>query len=327
MLSYFYIIWNVIIKTISHVNITVWKILASLFGLVVCVFVLINFNRIRNQCVVCDACFGDLNASGLTLDFKCNHAIVRKTANPMSLLSAEFTPNDNDLTCISDSTKQAFINIFADSVDDVQDVKYAYDFSCKYSDDQPSLLFPSKKYIYKNNMNVFLIADPLEIKRMNGVEDSKYNYTIYQHCTVASSSLFSLEEGNCMFAVSFFNSHPYLMSLRDISQCVYTYKVNTDSKSVKRISFDFMGVVDFSNMYPVPDKITMTGMEYTDSLKLKEILNRGITFHAEFPQARNLQTIRINVLSLFLSLFFSLFVSMSFKAIKNIILKKRFEVK
>ena len=39
MLSYFYIIWNVIIKTISHVNITVWKILASLFGLVVCVWV------------------------------------------------------------------------------------------------------------------------------------------------------------------------------------------------------------------------------------------------------------------------------------------------
>lgn len=86
---------------------------------------------------------------------------------------------------------------------------------------------------------------------------------------------------------------------------------------IERISFDFMGVVNFSHMYPEPDKTTMTKIEFSDKDKINEIVKNGIKFHAEFPQARNIQTVRVSVLSLFLSLFFSLLGSMSFKLFRE----------
>lgn len=218
--------------------------------------------------------------------------------------------DDGSNIYVSDSTKHEFVKAFGELNERVNDIKYAYDFRCVFHNDQPQY-FASRKPLYDFIDFKFCITEPIEIIRKSS--NIKNRVAILHYKIASAFGGIQLPRTR----ISIFNDRPSLLALRDVSQCVYTYKVFTDSESVQKLSFDFMGVVNFSNMYPSPDKITMTGMEFTDSVKLKEILWNGITFHSSFPQARNLQTIRVSILSLFLSLFFSLSVSMISKMIKE----------
>ena len=316
MILSFQNIWNIIVRIISKTKVTYWKIFGALFGFVICLLLLINVNKIRNQYVECYA-YADVDGvrtENLVLNFRTNHAmqkneIYNDDIDPTISGFVSFIDDGSNIY-VSDSTKHEFVKAFGELNERVNDIKYAYDFRCVFHNDQPQY-FASRKPLYDFKDFKFCITEPIEIIRKSS--NIKNRVAILHYKIASSLCVIQLADTK----ISIFNNRPSLLTLRDVSQCVYTYKVFTDSESVQRLSFDFMGVVNFSNMYPSPDKITMTGMEFTDSIKLNNILSNGITFHSSFPQARNLQTIRVSILSLFLSLFFSLSVSMISKMIKE----------
>ena len=326
MILYFHAIWSAIVKIITKVNATYWKLLGSLLGFTICILLLISFNNVRNLYIECNA-FAEndsLRTKELELAFRTNHAMSKTAPKPMSELSIQYCDDQNQSTYISDSTKQEFIKVFGDSIESVHHINYAYNLNCIYTNDQPIPYIKKRNiYLYINlydklvSDDTFVLTQPIEKVKHDENIKYEYNNILKQHCTIASVGKTAMPMLGLTFSISTFNRRPSIYTLRDISQCVYTYKINTDAESAKRIEFDFLGAVNLSNMYPTPDKTTMTGMEFTDSVKLKEILDNGLTFHASFPQAQNLQTIRVSVLSLFLPLLFSLSISLLFKLVRD----------
>jgi hypothetical protein len=76
---------------------------------------------------------------------------------------------------------------------------------------------------------------------------------------------------------------------------------------------DFLGPVELLPMNPEPDVVSMTGFEFTDSLKLRQIMLNGLEFHAHFPQTESLQSARTFFLTMIISLLFTLLCTLSYR--------------
>lgn len=96
----------------------------------------------------------------------------------------------------------------------------------------------------------------------------------------------------------------------DISQCYYhlTLDIPQGGKGSELV-IDFGGATDFSEMYPEPDKKTMSSIVYSDSLKIRRIGLDGLWMHAKFTHLENLQIIRIFVITTALGFFVALLFS------------------
>lgn len=132
------------------------------------------------------------------------------------------------------------------------------------------------------------------------------------------------------------NAYPSIWNPWDISQKSYKLQYTTDSDPwsithnykreiihdnkllpLNNLKVDFMGPVELLPMYPSPDIVSMTGFEFTDSLKLRQIMVEGLEFHAKFPQTESLQNARIFFLTTFISLFFSLLCTLCYRIIRQ----------
>lgn len=77
--------------------------------------------------------------------------------------------------------------------------------------------------------------------------------------------------------------------------------MHVDAKC-KRLKFEYLDIVNFSQMYPMPDKITATSCEFTDIAKIREISMNGLTFHVDFVNNKNLLELRNLIITAILSL-------------------------
>jgi hypothetical protein len=94
----------------------------------------------------------------------------------------------------------------------------------------------------------------------------------------------------------------------DISQCYY--KLNfTGNFDKEVIIFDFIGATHFSEMWPEPDKKTMSSIEFSDLEKIKEIEMNGLTFHAQFPELQNWQSARVFLLTALMSAILAILIT------------------
>ena len=122
-------------------------------------------------------------------------------------------------------------------------------------------------------------------------------------------------EGKMLFHTNLINSFPKLITTWDISQAIYDVKFISDKIKCDTISIEFVGATNFSSMHPIPDKITMSGMEFTDSTKISMIQSGGLRFHTEFLQLKEMSARRTFLLSAVLSLLISIIASLLFKLI------------
>lgn len=104
----------------------------------------------------------------------------------------------------------------------------------------------------------------------------------------------------------------------DISQSYIHFKLAphcsyADSISIK---FTFNGAASFSEMYPNPDIISMDAVLFTDPEKIKQIIKKGLWFHATFPQMLNLQSMRVFIITTLLGFF----IALAANILKNMII-------
>ena len=108
------------------------------------------------------------------------------------------------------------------------------------------------------------------------------------------------------FNTNLINGKPEMKSSWDITQANYNISFVCENISCDTISIEFYGATIFSNMYPEPDKITMSGVEFTSSEKVDEIIKNGLRFHTEFLELKEMAAIRVFILTALLSLFIAL---------------------
>lgn len=113
-------------------------------------------------------------------------------------------------------------------------------------------------------------------------------------------------KGELSFNTNLINSKPDMKSLWDITQANYNISIACENISCDTISIEFYGATIFSNMYPEPDKTTMSGVEFTSSDKVDVIIKNGLRFHTEFLELKEMAAIRVFILTALLSLFIAL---------------------
>ena len=108
-----------------------------------------------------------------------------------------------------------------------------------------------------------------------------------------------------------------IFSLSDISQSDYHICIRLPQKvAEQKVNFDFGGATEFSEMQPEPDGKTMTGFYYTDRLKINQLDEKGLWFHAKFHQLENIQMIRLFFITTLLGIMLGLLLSSFWNIIK-----------
>lgn len=113
--------------------------------------------------------------------------------------------------------------------------------------------------------------------------------------------------------LNLFNDKPSLPSPWNISQSNYLIEFSPQRIRCDTISIEFNGAIDFSNMYPSPDKVTMSGIEFVSPDKISEICTHGLRFHAEFIELSGMSAQRTFILSGIVSLILSILATLILK--------------
>lgn len=113
---------------------------------------------------------------------------------------------------------------------------------------------------------------------------------------------------------------PSIFSLYDMSQSYYNISLNGEFDR-GYLEIDCTGATDFSEMYPQPDRITMSSIIFKKDEKINIIKSNGLKFHAEFKELKNKQNARVFVLSAVMSALIAIFVTFLIMAIYKISLE------
>lgn len=113
------------------------------------------------------------------------------------------------------------------------------------------------------------------------------------------------------------NSKPRVFSKGDISKLDCIIKLDLDSRiECDSIIINTFGPVDLKSINITPDNVSFNQIEFNDKNKIKQIINNGLRFYAEFPEAQKIQNIRIAILILFLPFWLTLLFKLIIKEIQ-----------
>ena len=115
--------------------------------------------------------------------------------------------------------------------------------------------------------------------------------------------------GNMNICPKAMNIAPDFMSPWDITQANYFVKFHARNIKCRAVKFEFFGSTSFSEMNPKPDLITNSGIEFTNSTTIQEIMRHGLRFHAKFLEQEQKSAMRLFILTAILSLAISLFAN------------------
>jgi hypothetical protein len=101
---------------------------------------------------------------------------------------------------------------------------------------------------------------------------------------------------------------PSWFDLEDISQIYVKFKLRTSGIDSLRLRFSFVGAVEFSNIYPEPDYITMDAIEWNDPNKIANIRYQGLQFFVHSLEYDNIQKIRLFLITSIIGAIFTLLV-------------------
>ena len=119
--------------------------------------------------------------------------------------------------------------------------------------------------------------------------------------------------GELKFNTNLLNEASNMCSRWDITQSNYEIAFDCIDIGCDTISIEFFGATNFSNMFPLPQKTTMSSVEFTDSIAINEIMKNGLRFHAEFIEMKEMSAKRTFILTAILSLIISIFANLLYK--------------
>lgn len=203
------------------------------------------------------------------------------------------------------------------------------DVGCRYLLHNYSDRFKSSLSFYfaEYSVSSSVVSHPINNTGYVGVLENKKLLTKYIEVPRISSDLdgtqvstsglvaFSKISGKGGFDVnsSLLNDRPSLFSPWNISQSNYLIEFDPQGIRCDTISIEFNGAIDYSNMFPSPDKVTMSGIEFVDQNKILEICKHGLRFHSEFIELNGMSAQRTFILSGIVSLILSILATLILK--------------
>lgn len=211
--------------------------------------------------------------------------------------------------------KDSLIDYFKDKhnyeFDNISDFNHLYYFKSIISKPK-QILFVSNQLSCNDSVHLF------ESKMINKNKElaewyilGKYNETTLHNFNTKGK----LADG--------FSENPSWFRLEDISQAYYNISLDSWVIDSIKLRFEFIGATEFSKMQPVPDKITMSSIEFSDPVKILDIKLNGLKFHAKFTELENKQYIRMFVVTALLSGMIMIFIALFFSGIIKYVIHQR----
>lgn len=281
-------------------------------GVVVCLWFNKKWSRIPEHKIV-----AHLTAEGLLSNkSRCNFSIIINAGTPQQI--EDSLNKANIIRLIDDSSKTDYVN---PNWINSGKCKYLYRLYPEHFQDKCT--FYLLDYQCHTNINSIPYNDDKYAGQMIP-KNHTVSYIEYPALTNDStgthaigSGILAFDEyagsGEMKFFTNLLNLSPSTKSLWDITQANYDIKFECTNIICDTISIEFVGATYFSDMYPSPDKITISSIEFTDLNSIKEIQKNGIRFHTEFIQMKEMSSRRNFVLTAVLSLFISFIASVIYK--------------
>lgn len=130
----------------------------------------------------------------------------------------------------------------------------------------------------------------------------------FKNCSGADTLFFANQSNNVK---------QNFLSSWDVSQSNYRIRVSTTRIHCEKIIVDFHQPVNFSMMYPVPDKVTAKSIEFTSQEKINELGDIGLFFHVEFVETKTIQDVRNFILTAIMSIVVAFFCGYIIEYIKK----------
>lgn len=263
-----------------------------------CFFIFYKWSKVPEHCIDYK-----LTTIGATSDVSfCNYKIEinygrtkqdTRTSNEVEIY--HYSP-DTNVVKIDNNFIKKFEAVYFSDKEKLDKMRGIYILDYKYKSDIPIFLFSAKNNSeYKNGAFSYIDAPKLTRR--------------IKENTISGSGFISfpieMGHGFMRHGVNIFNSMPAHFALWDITQGNYNLTFSNENVRCDTILIEFHGATQFSNMYPLPNKITMSGIEFTDPIAIQEILKNGLRFHAEFVELKELSATRTFLLSAIISLLIS----------------------
>lgn len=185
--------------------------------------------------------------------------------------------------------------LFQDSLNNISSM-YSLEYKC-YSN--IGKIISSKDSVLKNqDGSMSSIRQPYLLKEKAGTCVAGGGHVLFPNVPEG--------RGLFTFGTSVDNGKQKLCYLWDITQLNLNFKLNCSYKLNCKLAFEFYGPVDFSAMYPTPDKKTVSGIEFTNPDKINIIRTNGLSYHVDFLNNRNLQEVRNLVITAIMSMVIAL---------------------
>lgn len=320
MINYFINIWlwtNWLLKQVSP---NIWKFLLSLIALLLCINWFLNVNKIRS------------------IKYGCGYKCIYSRKPIKQKLDIDFNFVDGFLVEHNDTIPSFCVIDVESSYADLGLNGSSVPFD--YWGNIQSIINDDSVYLHLHHDKTFASVLYIDIKadlskmRAQGHEiiyDGDKSILVVDHNDARMNmshisfidAVQGLREQLMVYVNGSVFGYPdiFYLGARDVSQKVYRLSgidICRHFTDVRRIRFNFGGPTTFSPMTPVPDAVTMSGFEFTDSLKVEEIKHNGLVFHARFLQLENIQNVRVFVLTTLISVFFTMSVTFAFKSITEL---------
>lgn len=116
---------------------------------------------------------------------------------------------------------------------------------------------------------------------------------------------------------------PGWFTMSDISQMYVDLSFRTISIEAPSIKIDFKSAASFSNIYPIPDIIDYSSIQFNSQEKIEYIKLNGLKFHVSFPELQNKQSVRLFALTALMSFLFTFLIGNLFALILASIFRKK----
>ena len=311
------------------------KMLASLAVFIVSIVILIKWNTIPT---IQDFVEFDFNASKCSAKDSLRFSIVstrtRESFNNPSITNIGFYSyiygrykrNENEKQKESDVLDSLRYIISKKNLDASIDSTYAILYiKTKF---QLSSINECDKFFNTSYKDVYFVKKDkgnfFEIIENEGVKHDSLGRYLVQRNYISfdtDEANDSINETKYSSIVNSKNNPLRLLRLEDISRCYYSLMINDknfNSKHISSIRVNFNGATSFSNIDPIPDKLSMSDIVYYDREKIQKIcFQKGINMFCIFPDTEGIQDTRKYLLTTLASLMIGVFMKLLYEILES----------
>lgn len=354
-MSQLIVILIVLKKWFKSNNVSIWKILGSIVGLLVSVALYNIYNDIQSQTIqIEEICLGNSNrVKEKDLSLYLDYSDIGQTEYHPTILDDTIKGTTIRYSVVFDNDS-IYQNKHDSSYKSVTAKDICNSLLSKNLDKRIDSLFVSSDYFryfnvvirYKENNWLFphigstrIVTSKPIVNEQSSMGSHEINlWQVYdiprdKYNADGLNNLFrrykyTLFES--LFADSLNNTYEYIHSM-NVPQTLYTprfysaydistfnLRINCNIDSLSILKLEFTNIVDFSEIYPSPDIKTATGIVFSEKSKLKYINENGLNLITKFPKLESIQESRNYILSAFITLFFTLLVTNLFNAFLKI---------